>query len=406
MVSGWGGAGAFSDGKLTLSPDTGGQLKGYIGMQRAEELINYVDSVYLKFGASDKVHGVGDEVEGLRKRAELAGLRLLPLAIRHLGTERCREVLKGMRDFLARRVEVRTDTAVTSLLIQGGVITGVVTQEGENLSCRYLVLAPGREGADWLVKEAQSLGLTLYNNPIDVGVRVEVLNSVLEELTDALYEPKLVFHSKTFGDYVRTFCVCPAGEVIMESTGGCDPVVTVNGHSYAQRKTNNTNFALLVSTDFPPPFREPIAYARYLARLANITSGGVIVQRLGDLRKGRCSTQIGISRGKVAPTLKSATPGDLSVVLPYRFYREIEEMLFAVDNLAPGVASPYTLLYGVEVKFYSSRLKLSDSLETELPNLFAVGDGAGVTRGLVQASASGVVAAREISRRLGKSAAW
>jgi hypothetical protein len=311
-----------------------------------------------------------------------------------------------MHHSLASHVEVRTDTAVTSLLIKDGAIKGVVTQDGEALECQYLILAPGREGADWLVREATNLGLTLYNNPIDIGIRVEVPKSVLEELTDALYESKLVFRSKTFGDYVRTFCMCPAGEVITESTGGYDPVVTVNGHSYAHHKTDNTNFALLVSTTFPKPFREPIAYAQCLARLVNIMSGGVMVQRLGDWKRSRCSTQIGISRGKVEPTLKSATPGDLSAVLPYRFLREIEEMLAALNKLVPGVTSPYTLLYGIEVKFYSSRLKLSESLETEVSNMFAVGDGAGITRGLVQASASGVVAAREILSRMGKSSNW
>jgi uncharacterized FAD-dependent dehydrogenase len=264
-----------------------------------------------------------------------------------------------------------------------------------------LVLAPGREGADWLVKQAARLRLTLHNNPVDVGVRVEVPKPVLQELTDVLYEPKLEFYSKASADRVRTFCVCPAGEVTMESTGGYDPVVTVNGHSYSDRETANTNFALLVSTIFPKPFRDPISYAKGLARLANIISGGVILQRLSDLEKGRCSTPISIKRGEVEPTLKSATPGDLGLVLPYHFLTGIKEMLIAMDKLAPGVASPYTLLYGVEIKLYSSRLTLSESLETEITNMFAIGDGAGVSRGLVQASASGVIAASEILRRPG-----
>ena len=216
-----------------------------------------------------------------------------------------------------------------------------------------------------------------------------------------LYEPKLEFFTKTFDDRVRTFCVCPGGEVTMESTGGSEPVVTVNGHSYANHKTDNTNFALLVSTNFTQPFREPIAYGRYLARLANILSGGVLVQRLGDLQEGRRSTPERIERGIVQPTLKSATPGDLSFVLPYRHLKDIVEMLEAMDELCPGVASRHTLLYGVEVKFYSCRLELTANLETEVANMFAVGDGAGVSRGLVQASTSGVVAAQEILRRAG-----
>jgi uncharacterized FAD-dependent dehydrogenase len=401
LVSGWGGAGAFSDGKLTLSPDIGGRLKDYLGPQRTEELVHYVDDIYLKFGVSNRVYGTGADVARLGEKAELAGLRLMPMIMRHLGTEHCREVLNRMHHFLAKRLELRTGIAATSILIQDGTVKGIVTQEGQRLACRYLILAPGREGADWLVKESSKLGLTLQNNPIDVGVRVEVPKSVLEELTEVLYEPKLEFYSKASGDRVRTFCVCPAGEVTMESTGGYDPVITVNGHSYSDRETANTNFAILVSTTFPKPFRDPISYGKGLARLANIMSGGVILQRLSDLEKSRCSTPISIKRGKVEPTLKCATPGDLGFVLPYHFLTGIKEMLIAMDKLAPGVASPYTLLYGVEIKLYSSRLTLSESLETEVANMFAIGDGAGVSRGLVQASASGVIAAREILTRLG-----
>jgi len=239
----------------------------------------------------------------------------------------------------------------------------------------------------------------VHSNPIDVGVRVEVPVAVMDDLSNVLYEAKLEFLSQSFDDRIRTFCMCPAGEVIMESTGGCDPVITVNGHSYADRGSNNTNFALLVSTTFTEPFREPIAYGKYLARLANILSGGVLVQRLGDLMQGQRSTAARIGRGLVQPTLKSAVPGDLSFVLPYRHLTGIVEMLQAMDKLAPGVASHHTLLYGVEVKFYSSRLQLSPSLETEISNMFAVGDGAGVSRGLIQSSVSGIVAAREILRR-------
>jgi len=220
-------------------------------------------------------------------------------------------------------------------------------------------------------------------------------------LTNVLYEVKLEFLSKSFDDRVRTFCMCPGGEVIMESTGGSDPVITVNGHSYSNHKSSNTNFALLVSTTFTEPFREPIAYGKYLARLANILSGGVLVQRLGDLMQGHRSTKARIQRGLVQPSLKTAVPGDLSFVLPYRHLSGLIEMLQAMDKLAPGVASRHTLLYGVEVKFYSCRPQLSPSLETEVNNLFAVGDGAGVSRGLIQASASGVVAAREILKRSG-----
>jgi len=401
LVSGLGGAGAFSDGKLTLSAEIGGRLIDYLGLKGTEELVQYVDSIYLKFGGSNRVYGNGDEVEDLERRATLADLRLLPMTVRHLGTEHSRGVLREMREFLSDRVEVKVNTIARAVLTEDGAVRGVETEDGQRFECRYLIIAPGREGADWLAREADRLSLTLQTNPIDVGVRVEVPEAVLRELTDALYECKLEYYSKSFDDRVRTFCVCPAGEVTMESTGGSDPVTTVNGHSYAERKTNNTNFALLVSTNFTEPFRDPIAYGRYLARLANILSGGVIVQRLGDLLSGRRSTNERIARGNVQPSLKSATPGDLSFALPYRHLKSIMEMLDAMDRLAPGVASRHTLLYGIEVKFYSSRLALSNNLESEIANMFAAGDGAGVTRGLVQASASGVVAAREIMKRAG-----
>ncbi|MCL0047965.1 FAD-binding protein [Dehalococcoidia bacterium] len=399
MVSGWGGAGAFSDGKLTLSLDVGGRLKRYLGPQRTEELIGYVDQRYLEFGGPDRLYGLGPEVEQLRQKAGLAGLRLIPVAIRHLGTEHCRVVLQRMHDFLANRVEMRSGTAVTSIVARDGKIKGIETEDGESIETRYLVVAPGREGSDWLVREAALLGLTKHNNPVDLGLRVEVPQAVLRSLTDVLYESKLEFYSRAFKDRIRTFCVCPAGEVTMESTGGTDPVITVNGHSYAARKTDRTNFALLGSATFSKPFNDPIAYGRSVARLANILSGGVILQRLGDLRKGRCSTLAGMEKWAVQPTLGSATPGDISAVLPYRFLKGIKEMLTAMDRLVPGIASPHTLLYGIEVKFYSSRLQLTQHLETEIANMFAIGDGAGVSRGLVQASASGVVAAREILRR-------
>ncbi|MBA7614225.1 Ferredoxin--NADP reductase [subsurface metagenome] len=405
LVSGLGGAGAFSDGKLTLSTEIGGRLKDYIGGEEAEELVHYVDSVFLRFGGTNRVYGTGEEVETLQHKASLADLRLIPMTVRHLGTERSRSVLRGMRDFLWSKVDIRVDTAARTILTENGVVTGIETKDGDRFECRYLIVAPGREGVDWLTKECNRLKLTLEINPIDVGVRVEVPKAVLEELTSTLYECKLEYFSKSFDDRVRTFCMCPAGEVTMESTGGSDPVTTVNGHSYADGKTDNTNFALLVSTTFTEPFRDPIAYGRHLARLANILSGGVIIQRLGDLVEGRRSTEARIKRGIVQPTLKSATPGDLSFVLPYRHLKSIIEMLEAMDMLAPGVASRHTLLYGIEVKFYSSRLVLSQNLESEVKNMFAAGDGAGVTRGLIQASASGVVAARGVLNRAGVSSA-
>jgi hypothetical protein len=401
LVSGFGGAGAFSDGKLTLTPDVGGRLKEYVGAERTKELIRQVDNVYLEFGASNHIFGVGEDVDVWQSRASLAELSLIPVPLRHIGTERSRRVMAEIRDDLSDKVEILTSTPVATDLAKDGQVCGVRTKGEQEIAARYVIVGPGREGADWMVNEAKRLKLTMHNNPVDVGVRVEVPAAVMEGLTDVLYEGKLEFYSKSFDDRIRTFCMCPHGEVTMESTAGDEPVTTVNGHSYAGHKTKNTNFALLVSTSFTEPFREPMAYGRYLARLANIISGSVLVQRLGDLLEGRRSTTARIERGVVSPTLRSATPGDLSFALPYRYLKGIIEMLEAMDRLLPGVASRHTLLYGVEVKFYSARLELTQQLETEVENLFAAGDGAGVTRGLIQASASGVVAAQAVLQRIG-----
>jgi uncharacterized FAD-dependent dehydrogenase len=400
LVCGLGGAGAFSDGKLVLSSQVGGKLGDYLGEDNLNGLIKYVDDLYLKFGATELVYGAGNDTSEVSRKASLAGLHLIPTPVRHMGTEKCYSVLKNMQDFLSPRMDFRLGTMASRILVDEGGVRGVETENGDRLYCRYLVLAPGREGSDWLSREAGRLNLTMYNNPIDVGVRVEVPVTVMEELTRVLYEVKLEYISKHFHDRIRTFCMCPAGVVIMESTGGSDPVVTVNGHSYAHWKSDNTNFALLVSTDFTKPFHEPIAYGKYLAKLANLLGGGVLVQRLGNLLEGHRSTPERIARGRVKPTLKSAAPGDLSFALPYRHLTGLVETLQAMDRLAPGVASPDTLLYGVEVKFYSSRPQLSSCLETEVGNMFAVGDGTGISRGLVQASASGMVAACEIVRRI------
>jgi len=397
LLSGWGGAGAFSDGKLTLSTSVGGWLDEYIGKERLSSLLDYVDKTYAKYADSPVVYGYDiDEVERIEKRASLAGLQLIRQKIRHLGTDKCREVLQKIRQDINDHVEVRTNTEVKDLLVEDRKVKGVETINGERFLGKYVIVAPGRVGAEWLKSEAQALGLKTLNNPVDVGVRVETLASVMENLTDVLYEPKFIYYSRAFDDKVRTFCVAPYGEVITESYDG---VISVNGQSYANRKTENTNFAILVSTSFTYPFREPIAYGEYIARLANLLSGTVIIQRLGDLILGRRSTEERIKRSVVKPTLKTATPGDLSFVLPYRYLTDIREMLQALDKVAPGIYSKHTLLYGVEVKFYSSRLELNETLETKVKNLFTIGDGAGVTRGLIQASASGVIVAREIMRR-------
>ncbi len=398
-LCGWGGAGAFSDGKLTLSPEVGGVLEEYVGRDVLEELIAYVDRLYLEYGAPDVVYGPKDqdEFEELQKKATRAELRLVPLSIRHLGTGRCGEVLQLMYQHLEKNVEIRTDTTVHQMVIADHRVVGVETTDGEVIHGRYVIAAPGREGAEWLTREAQRLGLPIATNPVDIGVRVELPAVVLEPLTRIFYELKCTYISRAFEDKVRTFCMNPYGEVVLENNDG---LITVNGHTHAYNKTNNTNFAILVSKSFTEPFKEPIAYGRYIARLANLLGEGVIVQRLGDLSAGRRSTRKKVARGFVTPTLPEATPGDLSLVFPYRHLLGIVEMLKALDLIAPGVYARHTLLYGVEVKFYSSRLALNERLETPVANLFAVGDGAGVTRGLVQASASGVIVAREILSRV------
>ena len=397
VLSGWGGAGAYSDGKLTLSTETGGWLNQYVSEKDLQALVKYVDNIYLKFGASEQVYGGDSEkVDQIERQAAAAGLRLIRQEVRHMGTEKSAETMRMMRKELNSKITFHPKTDVKNLIAENHTIKGVETTDGEKFMGKYVIVAPGRGGAEWLQTEAQFHGLKTINNPVDVGVRVEVSSTAMEKLTDVLYEPKLIYYSKLFDDMVRTFCVSPYGEVTTESYDG---VLTVNGQSYAERRTDNTNFAVLVSTSFTEPFKEPIAYGKYIARLSNLLSGGVMVQRLGDLVSGRRSTPERLARSVVTPSLKNATPGDLSFVLPYRYLADIREMLQALDVIAPGVHSRDTLLYGVEVKFYSSHLQLTNSLETKIQNMFTIGDGAGVTRGLIQSSASGVVVAKEILKR-------
>lgn len=398
LLSGWGGGGAFSDGKLNLTGSIGGHLSDYLSEEELERFIKYVDDVYLQFGADEKVYGTNqEEIEYIKREAAKANLKFIPAKVRHLGTEQCFTILKNIFHLLKEKVEIRTSVEVEKITRTGNKVNGIVTTTGEIIKSKYVILSPGRVGAEWLKKQSLELGLKVFNNPVDVGVRVELPAIILEHLTHAIYESKLIYYTSLFDDNVRTFCMCPYGEVVMEYNDG---ITTVNGHSYRNKKTDNSNFALLVSTTFTEPFKEPIAYGKYIANLANILSGGVIIQRLGDLISGRRSTTERISHSVVTPTLTSATPGDLSFVLPYRILSDIIEMLEALDKIAPGVFREQTLLYGAEVKFYSVRLELSKHLETKIENLFAVGDGAGITRGLIQASMSGVIVARQIKNRM------
>ena len=398
LLCGWGGAGAFSDGKLTLTPEVGGNLVDYMPWKKVEELIDYSDSLYLKYGATDEVFGTDKKVfEEIERQAALAELKLVYSPVRHLGTERSLDVLKNMQDYLNENITILNNVTAENLIVECEQVKGIKLDNGDIIRAEYTIIAPGREGADWLTQEFAKNKIGMVNNAVDVGVRVELPAPVFDPLTEKLYESKLVYHSPTFGDEVRTFCMNPNGEVVQENYNG---ISTVNGHSYANIKTKNTNFALLVSEKFTEPFKEPIMYGQHIASLANMLGGGILVQRFGDLLDGRRSTPDRIKNSILTPTLASATPGDLSLVIPYRQMQSIIEMLYALDKIAPGTASRYTLLYGIEVKFYSARVKLTNELETEgVKNLFAIGDGAGVTRGLIQASASGVHVARVICSR-------
>ena len=398
VLCGWGGAGAFSDGKLNISTEVGGYLSEFLDKNALTELLHNTDGVFVKYGAPNRIFGDSAmSVEEIVDQARAADLEFIPTVIRHIGTENCKRILNNMRKALDGKVEVRTCSQVQSLLEDEGKIIGVKLASGEVINSDFVVAAPGRVGAHWMKGEADALRLTTMTSPVDIGVRVELPATILKRITDITYEPKLIFYSKTFDDKVRTFCMNPYGEVVIEESEG---ITTVNGHSYAKRKSDNSNFAILVSSTFTEPFRDPIAYGRYIARLANLLGGGAIIQRLGDLLAGRRSTRERIEHCVTRPTLLDATPGDLSFVFPYRHLQSIIEMLQALDKLSPGVFSRHTLLYGVEVKFYSNRIEVSPEMETRVKNLFAIGDGAGITRGLLQAAASGVLAGRAISSRI------
>ena len=397
VVCGWGGAGAFSDGKLTLTPEFGGNLEEYCGRQNLLSLIDEADKVYLEHGASSILFKPsGDLATKVITKALQSGLDIIPATIRHMGTDKSKQILGAIYETIKDSCEVRTGTMVEKVLLNPDrSVAGVLLANGEEVHAERILLAPGREGAAWMEKTVKDLGLEIESLPVDIGVRVEIPSAWAEDITDQFYEVKALLDTPTFDDKVRTFCMCPHGEVTSEYQSHHE-ILTVNGHSNQgnESKTENTNFAVLVSTKFTKPFRDPIGYGSHIARLANMLGGGIIVQRLGDLRKGRRSTPERIARGLVRPTLMSAEPGDLACVLPYRHLVGIMEMLAALDNIIPGVNSGHTLLYGVEVKFYSLKVALDSGLRTSIKGLYAAGDGAGVTRGVIQASASGLWAAR------------
>ena len=398
LLCGWGGAGAYSDGKLNLSTEVGGFLNELIPTKKLETLLQKADKIYLSYGAPEKIFGAHlDKIETLSTDAQRVGLTFVPTLIRHMGTENCVPVLKKMRQDLIDNISIKTECRVEEILTNKNEVTGVRLTDGQIINSRFIVAAPGRIGAGWMKSQTDSLHLPSLHSPVDIGLRVEAPAPIMEPLTKEAYEAKLIYYSKTFDDKVRTFCMNPYGEVVLEQS---DDIITVNGHSYTQKKSNNTNFAILVSSTFTDPFHNPIKYGKYIASLANMLGKGAIIQRLGDLLAGRRSTEERILKCITKPTLNQATPGDLSFVLPYRYLKDIIEMLEILDNLAPGIFSKHTLLYGIEVKFYSHRIKLTKHLESEVTNLFIAGDGAGVTRGLIQASVSGIITGKEIARRI------
>lgn len=400
IMNGFGGAGAFSDGKFNFTTAFGGWLHDYIPAEDVMELIEYVDSVNMSFGATDERFSTyTSEAKALAKKALEHDLHLLRAEVKHLGTERNLKILGLMSDYLRERIDLKCNTTVESIEhFPDDAYTLTLDGTHEKINCKYLVAAPGRSGAEWFSGQCKKLGINLINNQVDIGVRVELPASVFEHITDVVYEAKMVYVTKQYGDAVRTFCMNPYGHVVTENVEGC---ITVNGHSYSDKslRSDNTNFALLVSNRFTQPFNEPYQYGKRIASLSNMLGGGVLVQRFGDLIKGVRTNEHRLSKSFVKPTLK-ATPGDLSLVLPKRHLDNIIEMIYALDKIAPGTANHDTLLYGVEVKFYSSRIDLSHQLETPFPNMFACGDGAGVTRGLSQAAASGVLVARSIAERI------
>lgn len=395
IMSGFGGAGAFSDGKYNITNDFGGELHEHIGKEQATKLMKYVDDINLQFGGKGKKLYSTENTQ-LKELCAQNKLTLLDAQVRHLGTDGNYLVLGNLFAHLKDKIDFYFETPVSKVekTKDGYLIT---TNKGE-YTCAKLIISVGRSGSNWMQKVCEELGIKTKSNRVDIGVRMELPAKVFSHITDELYESKIVFKTEKFKDNVRTFCMNPNGIVVSENTNG---IKTVNGHSFedASKKTENTNFALLVSQRFSEPFKDSNGYAEDIAKLSNMLGGGVIVQRFGDLMRGQRSTVERISESTVKPTL-AATPGDLSLVLPKRILDDIIEMIFALDKIAPGAASRDTLLYGVEVKFYNMEVAVDSNLETQLAGLYVIGDGSGVTHSLSHASASGVYVARQIAKNI------
>ena len=391
IMSGFGGAGAFSDGKYNITNDFGGTLYEYIGKKRALELMNYVDEINLKYGGEGtKLYSTtGTRFKTLCIQNDL---HLLDASVRHLGTDINYIVLENLYSYLKDKVTFYFDTPVRS--VEKTDDAYIVKCDNDSYYCEKCIISVGRIGSKWMEKVCSELKIPTRSNRVDIGVRVELPAAVFAHLTDELYESKIVYRTEKYGDKVRTFCMNPKGAVVNENTNG---IITVNGHSYEDpaRQTENTNFALLVAKHFSEPFKDSNGYGESIARLSNMLGGGVIVQRFGDLIRGRRSTPSRIEEAFITPTL-NATPGDLSLVLPKRILDGIIEMIYALDKVAPGTANEDTLLYGVEVKFYNMEVEVNEQLESKHKGLYIIGDGSGITHSLSHASASGVHVARDI----------
>ncbi len=393
IMHGFGGAGGLSDGKYNITNNFGGDLYKHTGFKEAIELMEYVDSVNLKMGGGDaKLYTTVSS--GVKADALKYDLHLLDAKVRHLGTDRNRNILQNIYDYVKDDIDIMFETHVDTIDRDGDKY--IVHTDEDEITCNQVVIAAGRSGSKWISGICDKFGIKTKSNRVDIGVRVELPAAVFEHITSKVYESKIVYRTKKYGDLVRTFCMNPYGEVVNENTNG---IVTVNGHSYSDPAlhTENTNFALLVSNNFSEPFRDSNAYGESIARLSNMLGGGVLVQRFGDLIAGRRTNEHRFEQVFLAPTLK-ATPGDLSLVIPKRQLDDIIEMIYALDKIAPGTANDDTLLYGVEVKFYNSMVQVDNNLETECKGLYVLGDGSGVTHSLSQASASGVYVARIISK--------
>ncbi|AFA50269.1 NAD(P)/FAD-dependent oxidoreductase [Acetobacterium woodii] len=400
ITTGFAGAGAYSDGKLSLSPDVGGELPEYIGYNETVDLIKYVDDLYIEFGADKRVHGLDNprEIRDIRTKAIQSNLKLIECPVRHMGTEVGYTIYQRIQEHLINDlgIEIKFRTPVQSLVVEDNTVVGVVAKD-ETYRADKVLVAVGRDGSEWFTAMCDQYKVETKVGKIDIGIRLETRNEVMQEINDALYEGKLVYYTPTFDDSVRTFCSNPGGVVSTEYYD--NQLAVVNGHSYKAEalKTNNTNFALLVSKSFTEPFKEAVAYGKHIAGLANMLTGNkIMVQRYGDFLRGRRTTAERLMRNNIRPTLIDAVPGDLCLVLPYRIMKDIDEMIRALDHVSPGLASDETLLYGVEVKFYSNKVTVDKSFQSSIKNLYVLGDGAGVTRGLMQASANGVFVARNL----------